>query len=146
MVSGVERPDPAVGQKTMIGSTEDHVHIGLVVSRPIKRTMALNTVCPAWKMLPPGSVYAVPRNQKFPYAGWVCHHSKDGFKLNGEPGLRYEHGILPMDTFERAKLEQIDRLVKKFGNEEMKQRFKHYQDSLKLLKDFEEPLAEPTGI
>lgn len=135
MVSGMEVPDlPNAGKN---GSEEQHIHIGFVVNRPLTRQQALELVQPMGIATTPGSVYAVPRNPKFPYVGWICHHSKAAFKVQGQPGLRLEHGMLPMDSFDTPKLEAIDRMIKKFGNEEMKKRFKFYQDALRTLKELE---------
>lgn len=135
MVSGVEVPDsPAAGAHR---STELHVHVGIITNTPLTRQQAIDLVRPDGVATTPGSVYAVPRNPKFPYTGWICHHSKMQTKLHGQPGLRLEHGMLPLDKFDTATLESVDRMIKKFGNDDMKKRFAYYQDALHTLKQME---------
>ena len=115
MVSGVESPDTNdfKGSSTHLGSEENHVHIGIISTLLLTRDQAVALVLPKNTDLPKGSIYAVPRNTKFPYVGWICHHSKEFTKVKGEPGLRYEHGVLPLDGFELPKLEAVDRMIRK---------------------------------
>lgn len=138
LVSGVERPDHAYnhdvnshGQKhhTTKGSvsTEHHVHVCVVLFIPRQRGDVLKLVRGPRKM---GDEYAAPRNAKFPYAGWVIHHAKPGFKLDGEPDIRFERGNLPMDPFTSDWALKIQGLMKKWGTPAMKQRFKGYLDLL----------------
>ena len=81
-----------------------------------------------------GDEYAAPRNAKFPYAGWVIHHAKPAFKLDGEPDIRFERGDLPMDPFTSDWALKIQGLMKKWGSPAMQQRFKGYMDLLKRNK------------
>lgn len=68
---------------------------------------------------------ATQRN-KFPYAGWVIHHAKPAFKLDGEPGIRYENGDLPMDPYTTEWALRIKSMLKKFGSPQMELRFESY--------------------
>lgn len=148
MVSGIESPDLAYNSTTNIRgetitktagsvSQELHVHVGVVSQRLMTRQQAIDLLIPQGTVLSPGQLYAVPRNTKFSYVGWVCHHSKELTKLKDEPGLRYEYGILPLDTFDINRLKDIDRMIRKFGNAEMRVRFKFYQDALKTAKELD---------
>lgn len=141
LVSGVERPDPFPNQvatgtnqygtkiHTTAGSRslDDHVHIGIVLYVPIKRRDVLELVRGPRKL---GDEYATPRNAKFTYAGWIIHHGKPGFKIDGEPLIRYEHGTLPMDAFTTDNAMKIKTLLSKWGTDGMRKRFKGYIDLL----------------
>jgi len=146
MVSGMETPDSATiypnprherEPRLSAVSQELHVHIGLITNRPLTRQQAIDLVRPDGVATTPGSVYAVPRNTKFPYTGWICHHSKMTTKMKDQPGLRLEHGTLPLDAFDMDTLTSVDRMIRKFGNEDMKHRFEFYQDALRTLKEME---------
>lgn len=138
LVSGVERPDIVskennkYNEPTVITSgsvtSENHVHVALVVQVPKNRTEVLRMVRGPRKM---GDEYAAPRNPKFSYAGWIIHHSKPGFKLDGEPGVRYENGDLPMDPFTTEWALKIDAIMRKWGSDSMKNRFSGYTDMLR---------------
>lgn len=126
LVSGVEKPDlESAGEH---GSKDVHVHIALVVQVPKNRTEVLRMVRGPRKM---GDEYAAPRNNKFSYAGWIIHHSKPGFKLDGEPGIRYENGDIPMDPFTTEWALKIDAIMKKWGSDPMKKRFSGYTEMLR---------------
>ena len=130
LVSGIEKPDtPEVSNQ--YGSKEHHVHVALVFEVPKNRTEVLRVVRGPRKM---GDEYAAPRNAKFAYAGWIIHHAKPGFKLEGEPCIRYENGNLPMDPFTTEWALKIDGLMKKWGSEQMKKRFSGYTDLLRKNK------------
>lgn len=143
LVSGVERPDnmantvgpngkPFVeGKGSGTGSTEHHVHVCVVLFVPRQRFDVLKLVRGPRKV---GDEYAAPRNAKFPYAGWVIHHAKPAFKLDGEPDIRFERGDLPMDPFTSDWALKIQGLMKKWGTPAMQQRFKGYMDLLKRNK------------
>ncbi|KAE9239346.1 hypothetical protein PF004_g7981 [Phytophthora fragariae] len=45
--------------------------------------------------------------------------------------------MLPLDSFDLETLESVDRMIKKFGNEVMKERFKFYQDALRTAKELD---------
>jgi hypothetical protein len=66
-------------------------------------------------------------------------------KAKGQPGLRLEHGILPLDQFDVPTLERVDRMIKKFGNDKMKERFAFYQEALRVAKVIEDtaPACDP---
>lgn len=109
LVSGIEQPDDA---NITWGSKELHVHIALVVKNPITREQALKLI----RGFPKRSEeYAVPRNQKFTYAGWYLHHTKMDSKLAKEPMIRYEYGTLPMDPDDMDTKIKVKRMFKKFG-------------------------------
>lgn len=138
LVSGVELPDnvsggcldPArgsgtTGTKSPTTSTEHHVHLCVVLFRPLKRGDVLQLVRGTRKM---GDEYCAPRNPRFTCAGWVIHHGKPGFKIEGEPLIRFEWGTLPMDPFTEDTASKIKSLLNKWGTPDMKERFKGYTD------------------
>jgi hypothetical protein len=142
LVSGVERPDTdqwkgtrfdPVDNKTVNqhGSKDNHVHVALVVQVPKNRAEILRMVRGPRKM---GDEYAAPRNPKFAYVGWIIHHAKPGYKLEGEPNIRYENGDLPMDPYTSEWALKIDAIMKKWGSEQMKKRFSGYADLLRKNK------------
>lgn len=102
LIGGEERPDhlPSLmpqAQAYKPGSTEDHVHLAVILQRPAKRADVLQLLRGP-RSMGPGSEYAVPRNRKFVYAGWIAHHTKLVMKLDPERLKLYEHGDLPMDS------------------------------------------------
>lgn len=130
LCSGVERPDLASstaafgnGKPAPTASNENHVHLCIVLQRPRKRGDVLQLVRGTRKM---GDEYCAPRNARFAYAGWVIHHGKPKYKIEGEPLIRYEYGTLPMDAFTEEVANKIKGLLKKWGTPEMEQRFKGY--------------------
>lgn len=130
LVSGVERPDikeikgvPA----NQHGSDENHVHMCVVLFVPKQRADVLKMVRGPRKL---GDEYCTPRNAKFPYAGWIIHHGKPGFKIDNEPLIRFEQGTLPMDPFTTDWAMKIAALLKKWGTPGMHARFKGYTDLL----------------
>jgi hypothetical protein len=130
LVSGVEIPDQEScknGEFGSHGSSEHHVHVCIVLLAPLQRLDVLKLVRGPRKM---GDEYCAPRNPKFTYAGWVIHHGKPGFKLDGEPLVRFEFGTPPMDPFTTDSAVAIVRMLKKWGTPEMEQRFKGYTDLL----------------
>lgn len=138
LVSGVERPDMATSTAAFgnnkpapAASSEHHVHLCVVLFVPRQRFDVLKLVRGPRKV---GDEYAAPRNAKFPYAGWVIHHAKPAFKLDGEPDIRFERGDLPMDPFTSDWALKIQGLMKKWGTPAMQQRFKGYMDLLKRNK------------
>ena len=134
LVSGVERPDelpttPSLGFKSanQNRSTEHHVHLCIVLLKPGKRGDVLQLVRGTRKL---GDEYCTPRNPRFAYAGWVIHHGKPGYKIDGEPLIRFESGTLPLDPFTEEVGVKIQGMLKKWGTPDMKQRFKGYTDIL----------------
>lgn len=138
LVSGVERPDvqrehqgcATEGSqweplKNKYGSTGDHVHVCLVLYIPKQRSDVLKMVRGPRKL---GEEYAAPRNRKFAYAGWVIHHAKPSYKLDGEPDIKYERGTLPMDPFTSEWALKIKGILAKWGSPAMHARFKGYVD------------------
>lgn len=137
LVSGVEQPDPTMlvpptytgsePRRSPTASTENHVHLCVVLFVPLQRADVLKMLRGPRKL---GDEYATPRNAKFPYAGWVIHHAKPGDKIDGEPNIRFEHGTLPMDPFTTDWAVKIAGLMKKWGTPTMERRFKGYTDLL----------------
>ena len=147
MVSGLENPDKFTSPEGVAwkpiasGSEELHVHIGVVLNRVVTREQVLKLVKPLHIANNPKGIYCTPRCARTQrggpntYVGWICHHSKANTKDASQPGLRLEHGMLPMDSFSLESLEAVDRKLKKFGNPVMKERFKYYQDALQTSKE-----------
>lgn len=145
LVSGVELPDlqptqgcategqvgPWTGGANQYGSKDKHVHIALVLLLPHKRADVLRMVRGPRKL---GDEYAMPRNSKFTYAGWVIHHAKPSYKVEGEQDIIYECGDLPMDAFTTDNALAVERMLKKWGSPRMFNRFKVYTDLLKKHK------------
>lgn len=140
LVGGIEMPDqgarlaPADGFKTVSASTstELHSHIALITTVPVNRLTALAMVRGPRKL---GDEYAVPRNQRFTYAGWVAHHAKSQWKVDPDaPTIAYEDGDLPEDPFDEATCWNVVKMVKKFNSPGMRDRFIAYSDKLTELK------------
>lgn len=134
LVSGVERPDAIVQPngttwKNPVGQTsnEHHVHLCVVLLAPLKRGDVLKMLRGCRKL---GDEYAMPRNPALTYAGWVIHHGKPGFKLDGEPLVRLESGTLPMDPLTTDNAMKIKSLLKKWGTDSTHKRFKQYTELL----------------
>ena len=139
LVSGVESPDRVedqvesntnrYGQRihTTAGSRSvgEHVHVCLVLLEPKNRADVLCMLRGKRKVL---DEYAAPRDPKFAYAGWVIHHAKLDWKIPGEPGIRFEHGTLPMDPITTDWAVKIHGICKKWGSDVMRKRFKVYLD------------------
>lgn len=131
LVSGIERPDLKEDSKGVAinqhGSNENHVHVCIVLLAPLKRNDVLKMLRGPRKL---GDEYAAPRNPKFTYAGWVIHHGKPGYKLDGEPLVRLESGTLPMDAITTDNAMKIRGLIRKWGTEGTRKRFREYTDLL----------------
>lgn len=146
LVSGVEHPDKINAlekQGSTHGSTENHVHLCVVLFKALKRGDVLQLVRGQRKL---GDEYCAPRNPRFAYAGWVIHHGKPGFKIDDEPLIRFEFGTLPMDPFTEDIANKIKSLLKKWGTPELEERFKGYIDiaddpKVELRKQMERKLA-----
>lgn len=130
LIGGLERPDSTTLTDGAIGSKEDHVHVALVFLVPVCRATALK-MCRETKV---GDEYATPRNRKFTYAGWLAHHTKVAFKVDPESTLFYEYGTLPMDSYEEETCWKVLKILKKFGNPEIKLRFSSYYDAIDAFK------------
>lgn len=133
LVSGVERPDtegPGAFDKNKnhSGSNEHHVHLCLVLFTPVRRRDVLELVRGPRKL---GDEYCAPRNPKFTYAGWVIHHGKPGFKVAGEPLVRFEHGTLPLDPVTTDTAVKVTAILKKWGTDGTRKRFAMYTELLK---------------
>jgi len=111
LVSGVEQPDNA---STNWGSKELHVHVCLVSGCELRRDQALALIRGP---TPESQEYAVPRNNKFTYAGWYMHHTKIDWKLVSEPAIRFEYGQLPVDICDPDVKKKVQTMFKKFGSD-----------------------------
>lgn len=131
LVSGVELPDNECtknGEHGKHGSSEHHVHLCLVLFTPVRRRDVLELVRGPRKL---GDEYCAPRNPKFTYAGWVIHHGKPGFKIPGEPLVRFEHGTLPLDPVTTDTAVKVSAILKKWGTDGTRERFAMYTELLK---------------
>ena len=138
LVSGVERADKKedlqAGGFKNLGSDNEHVHLCLVLLEPKVRQDVLKMLRGPRKR---GDEYAAPRSSKFAYAGWVIHHAKPDWKLPGEPPIKFEHGTLPMDPLTIEWSIKINAMLKKFGYDLMRRRFRCYTDLLTKHKTME---------
>lgn len=130
LIGNVEVPDNINAGPT--GSNGDHVHIALVFKEPVNRARALRACRPA-KVT---DEYAVPRNRKFSYAGWLAHHTKASFKRDLDaPTIYWEEGELPEDDLtSESKCWQVAKILKKFATADIKARFKHVYAKLDEFK------------
>lgn len=131
LIGGVEVPDTH-GNIVAGASLQDHVHIALVFKEPVNRERALRA-CRPTKLT---DEYAVPRNRKFTYAGWLAHHTKATFKLDPNmPTIFYEHGTLPEDDITDEKVcWSVLKILKKFGTKDVKARFGRYYEAIDAFK------------
>lgn len=112
------------------GSEEIHIHVALVLKEPANRGDVLQLLRGP-RSIGLGNEYAVPRNPKFTYAGWIAHHTKVFTKINADgPYKLIEFGDLPMDAYDEETCWKVIRMIKKFGNDEMRKRFKSYSDKI----------------
>lgn len=142
LIGGLERPDgDAPAYTTQHGETValtggtvskcEHVHVALVFLRPVNRATALK-MCRDTKL---GDEYATPRNKKFTYAGWLAHHTKLVSKVDPAITLFYEHGTLPMDSYDEATCWKVLKILKKFATPDIKLRFSSYYDTIDAIKE-----------
>ncbi len=135
LIGAEESPDVGPGRHNnnkpnASGSEEVHVHVAIIMEKACTRNDVLQLLRGP-RSIGAGNEYAVPRNPKFTYAGWIAHHTKMLTKINPEEPLKlYEHGDLPMDSYDEDTCWKVIRMIKKFGNEEMKQRFKSYGEKI----------------
>lgn len=134
LIGGLETPDPVPGIPSNVAtspmSKQEHVHIALVFLRPVCRATALK-MCRETKL---GDEYATPRNKRFTYAGWLAHHTKAAFKVDPESTLFYEHGTLPMDSYDEQTCWAVLKILKKFATPDIKLRFSSYYDAIDMFK------------
>lgn len=138
LIGGVELPDPFTKEKNHRNeqvranggsvSENEHVHIALVFKQPVNRERALRA-CRPEKLT---DEYAVPRNSKFTYAGWLAHHAKAVYKLDPNmPTIFYEYGTLPEDDITDEKVcWSVLKILKKFGTKDVKARFAAYYEAI----------------
>lgn len=129
--NGVRRePEPGRPNKPGSISDEIHVHVALILKAPAKRGDVLQLLRGP-RTIGTNNEYAVPRNPKFTYAGWIAHHTKVITKINPDGPLKlYEFGDLPMDAYNEETCWKVIRMIKKYGNPEMRERFKSYSDKI----------------
>lgn len=121
-------------------SEEIHVHIAIIMEKPCKKGDVLQLLRGP-RPIGKGNEYAVPRNTKFTYAGWIAHHSKELTKVNPQgPFHLLEYGDLPMDSYDESGCWRVIKIIKKFGNPEMRERFKSYSDKIDALKKMRKEL------
>ena len=142
LIGGLERPDSTTLTDGSIGSKEDHVHVALVFLVPVCRATALK-MCRETKL---GDEYATPRNRKFTYAGWLAHHTKIASKVDPESTLFYEHGTLPMDSYDEDTCWKVVKILKKFATPDVKLRFSSYYDALDQHKATKAAKALPAPV
>lgn len=142
LIGGLERPDSTTLTDGSIGSKEDHVHVALVFLTPVCRATALK-MCRESKV---GDEYATPRNKKFTYAGWLAHHTKRASKVDPESTLFYEHGTLPMDSYDEDTCWKVAKILKKFATPDIKVRFSSYYDALDQFKEAKAAKALPEPV
>ena len=149
LIGGLETPDAnAITCSTEplfspTASLQQHVHIALVFLTPVCRATALK-MCRETKV---GDEYATPRNKKFTYAGWLAHHTKLAFKVDPDaPKVFYEHGTLPMDSYDEETCWKVAKILKKFGTPDIKMRFSSYYDALDQFKELKAAKALPPPV
>lgn len=149
LIGGLETPDAtAITSSTEplfspTASLQQHVHIALVFLSPVNRATALK-MCRETKV---GDEYATPRNKKFTYAGWLAHHTKLAFKVDPEaPKVFFEHGTLPMDSYDEETCWKVVKILKKFGTPDIKLRFSSYYDMLDQFKELKAAKALPPPV
>ena len=118
LVSGIERPDNDDAGTNK--SNGNHLHIALILYTPMQRNMVLKLVRGPRKLT---DEYAAPRNRRYTYGGWILHHTKPNWKLDGEPLLSYEYGTSPMDPLTVECALRIKAMIKKFGDPSQLPRF-----------------------
>lgn len=147
-IGGEEIPDTGVrvipnpGFKTISGNTSEeiHIHVAIIMAKPCKREDVLQLLRGP-RSIGKGNEYCVPRNPKYTYAGWIAHHSKLDFKVCEKQLKLYEYGDLPMDSYDEETCWKVIKMIKKFGNDEMKERFKSYSEKIDALKRMRKELA-----
>ena len=137
LIGGLETPDStaitsaAEPSFSPTASLQQHVHIALVFLHPVCRATALK-MCRETKV---GDEYATPRNKRFTYAGWLAHHTKAAFKVDPDaPKIVYEHGTLPMDSYDEDTCWKVAKILKKFATPDIKARFSSYYEALDQFK------------
>lgn len=133
LVSGIEMPDVEKGNKCpgrlSAWSEGNHVHIALVLLEPKTRMEMLRLVRGPRKTGAANSEYCgIPDRERFTYAGWIIHHTKDAFKIPGQPGVTYEYGTCPMDPVNIESALKIEAKLRQWGTDDTRKRFKVYTD------------------
>ncbi len=153
LIGGLERPDgdnpaytaPNGDVVSLTGGTvskQEHVHVALVFLTPVCRATALK-MCRESKV---GDEYATPRNKRFTYAGWLAHHTKLASKVDPESTLFYEHGTLPMDSYDEDTCWKVAKILRKFATPDVKLRFSSYYDALDQFKEAKAAKALPAPV
>ena len=122
-ISGVERPG-----SRKYDSKQNHVHIAVIFITPRKRFDVLKAFM---GYADKTDQYAVPRNRRWTYAGWIIHHMKTQEKVDGV-SIHFEKGVLPLDPFTEKTAKEVKNRLKAFGCDESRIRFNHYLDYLSV--------------
>lgn len=135
LVSGIEEPDKQksptkVEDLPTSKPTSDtyHVHIAVIWANEINRTMLLRMLRGPHAR-PGNGEYAKARPFTYSYAGWYCHHTKNDLKLYSDKLISFEYGMLPLDSYEQKKTEQVCRMVSKFRPDLILTKFKPWFDA-----------------
>jgi hypothetical protein len=75
-----------------------HVHIALIFKNHVSKHAVLHML----NRVDIPNQYCNPRNQRYSYIGWKCHHTKIDTKLGPERQL-YEYGQLPQEALTLAQ-------------------------------------------
>lgn len=127
---GTAKLDRPVDNKWNSENPEPHIHIAMITKNIVSRLDALKFV----REFKTGGEYCVPRKTNLTYIGWRLHHSKPATKSVGDKIL-LEHGQLPMDAITPEISLQVYYMVRRYGREEDKNKFKIYYDGgLELLR------------
>lgn len=128
---GTAKLDRPVDNKWNSEIPEPHVHIAMITKRVVNRLEALGFV----REHKSGGEYCVPRNQTQTYIGWRLHHSKPLTKSAGDKIL-LEHGTLPMDMLTDEISLQVYYMVRRYGWETDKEKYKvYYERGLAVLRE-----------
>lgn len=133
LVSGIEMADVERANKVpgrlSAWSEGNHVHIALVLLEPKTRTDMLRLVRGPRRTGGPNSEYCgIPDRNRYTYAGWIIHHSKEAFKVPGQPGITYEYGTCPMDAMNVENALKIQQKLRQWGTDTTNDRFRAFDE------------------
>ena len=78
-----------------------------------------------------GRFYCTPRNRSYTYMGWRIHAMKPQTKTDPTRLRLYEAGNIPLDPDNDKTRGQVEYMIKKYGNQEMKSEMKAGKEDLK---------------
>lgn len=110
-ISGIEH---TIQKGKENNSTYDnyHIHICLVLKKPVNRCTALSAVRP---IKVGNKEYCTIRNRKFSYFGWRVHHNKINTKIDPSKRMLYEYGVCPPDKWSSELIERTNKVLLQFG-------------------------------